>query len=46
MADRTRFIGVQETLGSGIGGKVEAHRGKPPSQIPLPRGVGKNTETN
>lgn len=34
-----------ETLGSGIRGKVEAHRGLSPSQAPLSLGVERNTET-
>ena len=46
VTDRTRFIGVLETLGSGMRGKVEAHRGKPLGQTPLPLGVERNTETD
>lgn len=39
MTDRTRFIGILETLGNGMRGKVEAHRGNPVAKPPFPLGL-------
>lgn len=47
MTDRTRFIGILETLGNGMRGKVEAHRRNPVAKPPFPLGLrGTQRQTN